>query len=503
MGNIKTTILKHTPDQKIVPSIPRKWALFLPTGNTLSVFVEGGEIRSAEMGDDARSLISEYDNFACFSPELKAVMALADARYFQGKQRREKLLEVRLDDGPKIATLPNPTALAEPYAYAYAFSTYAEWLTGQGIEFDKRAGWGTMGRRIWTQQSTPVKFRGPPQARLAFYGGRKQAPYPATYQDASHYDITAAYLHALGTNPIPQSLKACKPNEWRTPGLDGICFATVTVPDGEWTPLPERADKRIVRMLRFRGGNLAGAWSFSELRLAADYGCKVEAIESFAGMREQNYFANWYTTMIEGRELKYGAAIFAKQHANLLWSSFATSPTRITYKRYRDSFGHLPTIIKEIKPGKDFSGRTSFLSAIVAGRVRERLYREVLVPEGIANLSVVHCDTDGIITGNHNTLPEALTSGTGKPGEWRKTKGLPIVEIRAANTYRYVCNDCGWGHARWHYSCAGMSNPDSARRLFEDAPKGRHSMELNSEEISEELLAYKPKIRRRNYAGIN
>lgn len=485
-------------------AIDRRWCLLLDNKRELLAFIEGGEIRSAEMGSPARKLLHDVSEHVCFTNQPKAILALGDARYFQGKQRRERLLEIRLDDGPKLSIVPSIPDL-DCHSYALAFATYCAWLREIGIQFDKRSGWNTLGKKIWRLTDGATKFSGPTQARLAFYGGRKQAPFPATFQQAQHFDISAAYLYGLGMDEIPSRLVPCPAGEWRT-NPHGIAYAKVTVPEsiGEWLPLPTRADKRIVRLLRFKAGNIEGAWTFSELRMAAEYGCDVKPLQAWGGQHSKAYFSGWYRTMLSGRGLPHSASHFAKQHANLLWSSFATSASRITWKRWNDSYGHDPIIIKEQLPGQDFSVRTSFVSAIVSSRIRERLYREVLCPNGKPNLFVIHCDTDGIVTGTRHNLPNSLRNPKVGPGEWRRTKGMSLVEIRSPNAYRYLCTEgCGETHTPWHYNCAGASNPDAARRLFGAEPRTRDALDLDSldpECLPEVLAEYKPKIRRPKYS---
>lgn len=487
--------------------IERRWCLLLPDRQQLTAFIEGGEIRHANRGTEAAALLLWSEDHCCFTTQPKAVMALCDARQFVAKQRRERISEFRFHNGDcKVATLPK-FGPDDPYEYAIAFATYCEWLRSLGIRFTKRIGWSGLGRQIAKLYGIP-KFEGPRTSRLAFYGGRKQAPYPATFKRTQHFDITAAYLHSLGAFPIPAELKACNRHEWSTSELDGICFADVVVPEeiGEWLPLPSRAEKRIVRHLRFDSGNLQGAWPFSELRMAAEYGCSVEPIKAFAGQRSSDYFGQWFKVMVDGRNLPNGANLFAKQHANLLWSSFATSPTGITYKIYRDEFARQPIILKRQEPGKDFSSRTAFVSAIVSARVRERIYTEVLCPDGNPNLTIVHCDTDGVISGSNSGLPSALRNLGIQPGLWRKTKEFPLVDIRSPNSYRYICNDCGFNHARWHYVCAGASSPELAKKLFKESAKTRHTLNLNDIEpdmLSDALADYKPKRRVRKYETIS
>jgi len=493
--------------------IVRPWCLLMDTGRTLTAFIEGGEIRSASAGEHARFLLEYCKDFACFTNAPKAIMALSDARYFQGKQRRERLLDIRYDEGTRIVCLPPVSIPGDSYAYAMAFATYCEWLQNLGIEFTKRRGWNTLGRMIWKVTDGEHKFDGPKTGRLSFYGGRKQAPYPITFRNTQSLDISGAYLHSLGNNVIPGRVRSAPLGEWRTKELDGLAYAKVNVPSdlGEWNPLPVRADKRSIRMLRFPSGDIEGFWPYSELRMAESYGCQVEVLESWAGQHTKPYFEKWYRTMLEGRALPDGGAIFAKQHANLLWSSFATSPTRIIWKRWKDEYGRQPIIIKEQQAGRDFTAYSAYISAIVSARIRERIYTEVLCPGGEANLFVVYVDTDGFLTGTKNNLPRSVNvqlRDDSEGGRWRQKGFYPLVEIKSSNAYRYTCLECGREHEEWHYVCAGATNPDTARRFFRNQPRTSEPIDLDSidpEQLPEFLSEYKPsrkRVRKTKSGGI-
>lgn len=483
----------------------RPWALLLPGERRhIEILIEHGE-RLSVADKQALSEISALDEFVCFTPQPKSVMQLTDARNWTAKQRRERILEIRLDNGPKIATLPNDILPENPDDGFVAWSTYLEWLATYDVWPTKRTSWASLAKHLWLATLTkPIRFDGGEVGRAGFYGGRKQTPFPTLYRQTRQFDIRGAYSSALGNFPIPRKLVAAKPSVLSSSGVDGIGFATVRLPAelGEWGPLPVRRDRRSVRVLSWpTEGELEGWWTFNELRQAIACGASVTIHSAFAGQHSYDYFTDWQNIILRGRALRNGAAALAKNHANLLWSLFAVSPSRIFWKRYRDEYGKLPTIIKTQEAGPDFAASTAFLSSIVAARIRTRMFQEVLAPNNEPDLTVIHVDTDGYISGrsSQRTVGE-------KPGEWRHVRDMQLCDIRAAGSYRYTCVECGNSHRRWHYVCAGISE-DSAHRHFREVTRSMEEQALHiasyrPEELGGILDEYRPKKRIRRHANI-
>lgn len=456
----------------------RPWALILTgDGPHVTTLTEGGELRDTNPGPDTEHVLSTIaDDHVIFVTDHRSLLAATDYEHWTVHQRRERPIDARHDNtNARVVFLP-PGIFpddADTIDRASGFAAYMTWLTQRDVYPTARASWSTLGRHLFLSTlDTPVRYNGPTAShRAAFYGGRKQAPFPAVYRHTSRWDVTAAYPTALGVDPLPRALTVC-----RTPNVgvldsdgDGLAFAIVDVPTMVFPPLPRKRDRRSVRLLEWPTGQLAGWWTFAELRLARDVGATVTIHTAFEGRYYHDDFAAWYALTNSTRHDLAGpvARRLAKHHANSLWSSFAVSPSRVTWKRYGPD--RRPYIIKEQPPGPDFTAHTVYLAAIVAARVRVRLHREALMPDGNEATNVIHCDTDGIITGRDSP---PLGVGPG-PGRWRHVHDMVTTEIRSPNAYRYTCADCGHAHARWHYSVAGARTLDAARRGFRHDVRSR------------------------------
>ncbi len=289
--------------------------------------------------------------------------------------------------------------------------------------------------------------------RKAFHGGRKEARFaPASFAGTEYLDINAAYLQAMRT-PIPTHLRRCEPKD----SHEGIISGTVFVPKQPWGPLPFRLGhgNRGTDFCCYGSGSGSGCWPSSELALAMERGTEVREIRgSWVGYKPKAIFDTWLPWAFDLRTLPGSAGLAAKMLTTRLWSLFAVNPE--THRRQVITFGDRKGRERHVHETPITNGRFAnapFIAAIVASRVRQRLYRELL-----SHPSAVYCDTDGGI----------VAPGLDLPG-WRPIRDMVTVEIKAAQAFRWECRECGeiGGHPRWHYSVAGIpSDSDIVEGLF-------------------------------------
>lgn len=406
------------------------------------------------------------------------LLCTTDARGWTARQRRSRIGSLRHDNGARLVVLPIGTFVDhDPDARYRALAAYLGWLGAHGVGFTARSSWSTLGAMLWRSTLTqPVRFTGP-DARAAMYGGRKVAPYAWRFGPCSRWDLSAAYPAALAEG-IPSRLSpVARPGAVLDSDADGLARARVVIPDvapfTEWAPLPIVTDARSRKHLAWRTGTLEGFWPLCELRQAAAHGCAVEVSEAWAGQRDRDAFAAWWTIVVGGRDqLDPGAARMLKFHANTLWSSFSVSASPIVWKRWRDRYAREPYRIKVQKAGGDPSPQTVYISAMVAGRVRARLWREGLLhDDGSPRSTVVFADTDGFIAAAHDRPAGACS---GRPGEWRREGELACIEIRHASAYRFQRA----GGDDWSYRVAGAHGPDAMQRRFRRSAIGGGTIQL-------------------------
>ena len=294
--------------------------------------------------------------------------------------------------------------------------------------------------------------------RRALHGGRKEARIaPASFSGVEYLDMRAAYLHAM-REPIPTHLRQHEPID----GHEGIIAGSVRVPELPWGPLPFllHAGKRRTSFYQYGHGRGTGIWPVSELELAISQGAEVPEVRgSWVGYRPKPIFGAWLPWALALRTLSGPAGLAAKMLTTRLWSLFAVNPaSKRQVVTFTDRKGLDRHVIESTGHGSRFAS-VPFVAAIIASRVRQRLYRELLT-----HPSSVYCDTDGGI----------VTPGLSLSG-W-SARDMVSVEIKAAQAYRWECAECGeiGGHPRWHYSVAGFpSDSPLVEGLFRYAKPGQ------------------------------
>ena len=307
---------------------------------------------------------------------------------------------------------------------------------------------------------------GPKIGRAAFMGGRKEAlqPLPATYSGLKYLDLPAAYLAAMHA-PIPHHLRETDEPRWTD---EGICQALVSIPCGNWNPLPFRIARgqRGIDLEVYAHGRARGIFVISELRNAIEnHGVKAELERVWKGHIFKTPFSNWLPLAYDLRKLPGASGMAAKQMTTRLWALFGSNPERhkkieITFedkKGKRKLRTELPS--NSYRRGAENS---VFVSALIASRVRVRLLEE-LIP-----LGPVQVDTDG-----------GIVPSTAYADGWAEKKRIDTVEIRSSQAYRWQCPDCPTcpdRHPRspWHYSVAGIrKNEPLLPDIFEHTAPNR------------------------------
>lgn len=330
------------------------------------------------------------------------------------------------------------------------------------------ASMSTMARNTWLRllpEPVWIKEWGNDNAgQRAFHGGRKEArqPTPAAYSGAHYLDLSAAYLQAMRA-PIPTHLRRTS----ATP-TNGIVSARMRLPMAAWGPVPFRVarGRRGTEFYCYGSGVGEGSWPSAEYSLAVDGGAGGIAVTAaWEGYQLKPIFEAWLPWALNLRTLEGKAGLAAKLLTTRLWSLFAMNPS--SHKRqvvtFGDAKGRDRHVIESRGNGQTM-GQATFIAAIIASRVRVRLYRELL-GAGTGRGGAVYCDTDGGIVPASTSI-----------GGWRPTRVMDRVEIKGCQAFRWACPECGssGGHPPWHYSVAGVpSDSGLCQALFGYATPGQ------------------------------
>lgn len=342
----------------------------------------------------------------------------------------------------------------------------------------------TMAKNSWLRHLRKairvLEWRDDGAGRKAFMGGRKEAlRAPANYVGAHYLDLSAAYLRAMEA-PLPLHLHETQDAVWTE---EGIAEAIIDIPRSPtgWQPLPIRLGtgrRHKADFSVYGWGKTRGFFVISELRNAMEnHGVSVELLRVWRGYSFRTPFADWLPWAYDLRSLPGTSGGLAKAITTRLWSRFAFNPGKHNAQVLTFADPRGKDKVYTPKPVPKYSGgaKTTFLSAIIASRVRVRLLQE-LIPRG-----AVYVDTDGGI------VPREITVAG-----WRETRIMDRLEIRAPQAFRWECPDCGEDHLPWHYSVAGIpSGSPLIPAFFEHAKPdtlwdmGPGSLALPASEIGE------------------
>lgn len=296
--------------------------------------------------------------------------------------------------------------------------------------------------------------------RKSFRGGRVEGYYNKKCKIQS-FDVNSMYLSVMKESKIPDPNTAImvNPKEKNNSfdplpvfikrlesGKEGIAECLVFVPNMKYPPLPykskiEREDKLI-----FPTGYLRGFWSFAELRLAMEVGCRIKRIEKYVYYKHSyNYFgefANWVWSERQKhpKDKEPFINLMIKLIGNSLYGKFGQSNTigseliklidfpdwrkkegneeRLKTASYETSDGWVKNPSSEMMKAlhgwvkmpsigfEDASHTFPVISAYITSLARIKLYKEMIKHE------TVYCDTDSIkFVGDKKELKDSAELG--------------------------------------------------------------------------------------------
>lgn len=383
---------------------------------TISAWFNGERQTIANNPTKARELLAKLhrNHFRIFSAtKLHGTLQHLDARHFEAILQERRITSIKLTDGPKIygtralvpSTITGYQALLELWDYCQSWDVNLSSPSWTAEQF------------LRATLSQPLRFNSP--INKGAKGARKGWVQEGTYTDIYYADIKSAYPSAMIAEPLPLSLKHTGS---KMHGPVGLALAEVVVPEeiGRWSPVHEIT--RIGIAWHTQGRTVRGWYSFRELRTAQDVGCLVNVLIAFSGIRYGRPFDSWQKVMLELRLLDGIAGKWGKIIANSLWGSFANHgySKRVTFADARG------TTIQEVLSIRPPPPNAGFIATEVSGRVRDRIYRE-LVPS-----DPIYVDTDGGMVRAGHLIPSPAGNVCGL---WEIRKRFHEVEIHGMGAY--------------------------------------------------------------------
>lgn len=351
-----------------------------------------------------------------------------------------------------------------------AWLDFLEWGSSRGMY---AGGLGSMGRQLWKSTLEHVAilngFRGrtgldedgTAAAKAAYFGARKEAPYPSTFKDVTYWDLRSAYPSVSASSPLALGMKEIKvgPRYQFPTHEQGIAYAGVVIGrPSPWGPMPIRVTDHAYQF----GYSLPrmGHWTFRDLACAQDRGDFVRIERAWVPTQESafTFGPDWLTLVRRARELPAPVAWWAKRAINACWGTFALDPGKSDKLTWEDDDGLLPQV-SSLQPmgANNPLGDTLYIAVELTARCRQRMWDDC-----IRTGKALYADTDGVI------LPSGVTPSREGPGlgEWAPKQRMADIEIRGPGIYRYhLADDPGTTE---RYVTAGVpANPDKQRWLFE------------------------------------
>ncbi len=256
--------------------------------------------------------------------------------------------------------------------------------------------------------------------RDSYCGGRTEvfAPY---IQQGYHYDVNSLYPYVMKNFPMPHGkptmYKGDKAREmfkyWYNFGQGaGFMEVNIIIPDNlHIPPLPVKRMNKLI----FPVGNIKGTWTFEEIKVALEMGCKINKIHRCLFFDKVDYiFKDFVSFYEEIKNTSDGAKkVFAKLMQNSLYGKFGMRRVRKTLldidqlekceERY-NKYGYRYMVLENpLIEGDEFieaeiASKAPYIqphiAAYVTSLARIVLYKGLI--EQHENGMVAYCDTDSI-----------------------------------------------------------------------------------------------------------
>lgn len=276
--------------------------------------------------------------------------------------------------------------------------------------------------------------------REGYYGGRTEVFHPHM-EEGFHYDVNSLYPYVMKVNTFPVgwfhifsgSRASIEWDFWRKQkNGGGFLRCVVEVPEDMFIPpLPKRVQIKHAKKLIFPVGILEGVWTFEEVEMALEYGCKLLEIKEMIYFKKRApIFQKFVTDMEVMKTTSTGAKRnFSKLMQNSLYGKFGMRRERKTISNIEkveelEAEGESYYIIHNTTLGVDMVSHWSYstakyiqphIAAYVTSFARILLYRSLMacVQKG---WRVSYCDTDSMVTTHR--LPDELVHET-EYGKWK------------------------------------------------------------------------------------
>lgn len=258
--------------------------------------------------------------------------------------------------------------------------------------------------------------------RDAYCGGRTEVFIPEI-TSGFHNDVNSLYPYVMETFQIPFGKPTMYHNQnahkmftyWYNTRMGaGFCKVDIDIPDDLFIPpLPVKRFNKLM----FPTGKITGTWSFEEIDLALEMGCKIHKIHQCLYFDKKDYLFKDFISYFKDMKIKSKGAkkVFAKLMQNSLYGKFGMRRVRKTLlpiselskciKRENEQglryivlknplVGNEQFIEAEIKSSAMYI--QPHVAAYVTSLARIVLYRGLIqqYSKGI----VAYCDTDSIVS---------------------------------------------------------------------------------------------------------
>lgn len=344
-----------------------------------------------------------------------------------------------------------------------SLADWRDWLGSHGAR-----PFGTSGSTAWdllrATLTVPLRVSGgqPPPLR-GVLGGRQYTPAAPLRVSGPvyHYDVRAAYARVLaGTMYGGRWLEVDGygrggRSQWQVYGEAGYptfvhCRIVVPAglelgplprhPRGAWPTTPRATMMRTLVGVEYPvGSRMQGCWSYQELAVALELGCRLEQVfGAWSHVSRWRPFDRFWHAIEQGRELGGLAGTLAKVVGNSLWGQFAIRDGGERRVTAYDERGR-PVVLETRQVGGG-RPRAFDLAEHVTSAVRAMLARQIIL---LGVQTVVCAHTDGLWS---TRLEPELEAGRW----WRLKEQADELRVLHAQAFAGHTDDA------WHYTFAGV-----------------------------------------------
>ena len=212
------------------------------------------------------------------------------------------------------------------------------------------------------------------------YRGGAVDVYKPSGENLYYYDANSLYPHVMKANMFPVDDFDCLEGNWDLKDIFGIVYAKITAPDNLNVPILLLKNDQTNRKTIAPLGSWEGWYVSEELKLAQNYGYKIQVMKAYHWDNKADIFSGYVDTLYQNR-LKYAKSdpknFISKLLMNSLYGKFGMNPTLMNYDVFSSDDESINIFEEDAKDIIDF-GEVKLIGQEIENNSREA-YKKVFL----------------------------------------------------------------------------------------------------------------------------